>query len=250
MKNKNGSLFCQSLLELKFKDVRLRRVLKKIDENLQSLIADPNAALIVLAYAGQLPPSEMEAFVDYCIKDYKICLVNPMACRIYAKVFGKVSEVERLEIELHLKSIMPQIFDAKCGRELVEVFLTKADSQSLQPLLRRVYDKIEECIQSEDFGYFFAKLSELKKTEVIDEVIDRIFLDGTLSAASMLELINHETVNKVLLTFFTLSSLDSKDKLSHKLTALKQIYPKGFNSPGTKLLSLCENYFSGHPAQV
>lgn len=128
MKNKNGYLFCQSLIELKFRDVRLRRVLKKIDMNLASLIADPYASLIVLSYANLLPPADMQEFVEYCKTDFKICLGNQTACKIFAKVFGKVSDVERLEIELHLKNIMPQVFDAKCGRDLVEVFLNKADN--------------------------------------------------------------------------------------------------------------------------
>jgi hypothetical protein len=53
-------------MQLKFKDVRLRRILKKIDQNLGSLIADENAAQIILTYVTLLPPNEMADFVSYC----------------------------------------------------------------------------------------------------------------------------------------------------------------------------------------
>lgn len=244
MKHKNGYLFCQSLIELKFKDIRLRRVLKKIDSNLASLIADPYAALIVLSYANMLPSADMQAFVDYCKKNFRICLGNQTACKIFAKVYGKVSDVERLEIELHLKNIMPQVFDAKCGRELVEVFLNKADNQSIHPLLKRVYSNLEEYIRSDDFEYFFNKVSELKKTEIIDEIISRIFFDRSLTDNQILALVNNETPNKVLLKFFTLSSFSCKDKLCNKLAMMLKQNPNGFTPPGLKLLSLCDFYFS------
>ena len=247
MKNKNGYLFCQSIIENKFKDIRLRRVLKKIDQNLPELIDDPYASLIVLTYVNLLSSNDMEAFVEYCKTDFMICLTNQTACKIFAKVFLKVSDVERLEIELHLKNIMPQVFEGKGGRELVEVFLIKSDSQSVQPLLKTVHNRLEEYLKQEDFEYFFNKIAELKRTEIIDEMITKVFLEDGLTDKQLLSIINHESANKILLTFFTLSSLQSKDKLCHKLSSLRQLGSNEFTQVGRKLLNLCDFYFSSHP---
>lgn len=188
VKHKYGYLFCQSLIDvvyyftkLKFKDVRLRRILKRLDSNLPELVADENASLVILVYANQLPAADMKEFVEFCKSEYKMCLQSGKACKIFAKVLSKVTDVEKLEIELHLKKIMPQVFDRNEGKELVEVFLSKADPQNLQPLLKQVFDKLTFYIRSEEFDYFFAKLAELKRTDIIDSIIQKIFFDSKIN---------------------------------------------------------------------
>jgi hypothetical protein len=61
------------LKQLKFKDVRLRRILKRIDQGLGTLIANENAAQIILIYVTLLPPNEMADFVSYCQEEVIPC---------------------------------------------------------------------------------------------------------------------------------------------------------------------------------
>lgn len=110
-----------------------------------------------------------------------MCLGNPTACKIFAKVFAKVLDVERLEIELHLKHIMPAVFESNEGKDLVEVFLTKADPQNLGPLKKKVFDNLTAYLRDEHFEYFFSKVCELKRADIVDEIIAKIFLAGTFS---------------------------------------------------------------------
>lgn len=244
VRNKHGALFCQSLIDVKFKDVRLRRVLKRIDKNLPELIQDDTSAQTVLAYVTVLPPAEMADFVEYCKSNFRVCIGSHLACKIFAKVLSKVSDVERLEIELHLKTIMAQIFESKEGVELVEVFITKADTQNMQGLLSRVYGKILGFLKSEDHEYFFAKITELKNREIMNEVISRIFLaPGCPSDQEIVDLVNHEVANRTLLSFFTMTSFDVKDQMRRKLATLQANPAFSFSQNSKKLLSLCENYF-------
>ena len=244
IRNKQGALFCQSLIDVKFKDVRLRRVLKRIDKNLPELIQDETGSQTVLAYVTVLPPAEMADFVEYCKSNFRVCIGNHTACKIFAKVLFKVSDVERLEIELHLKTIMAQIFESKEGVELVEVFVTKADTQNMQGLLSRVYGKILDFLKSEDHEYFFAKITELKNREIMNEAISRIFLaPGCPSDQEIVDLVNHEVANRTLLSFFTMTSFDVKDQMRRKLATLQANPAFSFSQNSKKLLSLCENYF-------
>lgn len=244
IRNKQGALFCQSLIDVKFKDVRLRRVLKRIDKNLPELIQDETGSQTVLAYVTVLPPAEMADFVEYCKSNFRVCIGNHTACKIFAKVLFKVSDVERLEIELHLKTIMAQIFESKEGVELVEVFVTKADTQNMQGLLSRVYGKILDFLKSEDHEYFFAKIAELKNREIMNEAISRIFLaPGCPSDQEIVDLVNHEVANRTLLSFFTMTSFDVKDQMRRKLATLQANPAFSFSQNSKKLLSLCENYF-------
>lgn len=159
--------------------MRLRRILKKIDGNLKELMEDENASQVVLAYASQLPAADLKDLVEYCKTDFKICLRCSTACKVFAKVLGKASDVERLEMELHVKKIMPQVFDLReDGKELVEVFLMKADNQNLQPLLRHAQEKLDMYMKAENLEYFFAKLAELKRTDIIDSIISRVFFEN------------------------------------------------------------------------
>jgi hypothetical protein len=242
--DKNGLLLSQSLIDLKFKDVRLRRSLKRIDSNLKELMADENAPSVILIYANQLPSSDMEDFVEYCKIDYHICLGNSQACKIFAKVYSKVSDVDRLEIELNLKTIMPQIFDGNYGKELVEVFFMKADPQNLLPLRKKLFEKLEIYLTSEEYDYFFLKVVELKKTDLIDAVMTHLFKDGSWSDIRVMEILNHETGYKVILSFFTLASLGAKDLMREKLNEIRKNQGGTFNSYGKKVLCLCDSYFS------
>ena len=244
LSNKHGHLFCQNLLELKFKDVRLRRILKKIDQSLKPLMEDYNSAQIVLAYVTQLPPNEMQDFIEYCQKDPRVCIENSTACKIFAKVYGKVTDLDRLAIEMQLKNIMPQVFNGGYGKELVEIFIVKADIQNLQPLAKKLYDDLPRYLSSEDFEYFFLKVTEIKRQEVIEETISRVFLNNTLDDQSVLSLINNEIANKNILNFFTLASLVIKNKMGAKLKALQTSKGTGINSIGNKLLTFCNDYFS------
>lgn len=244
IKHKNGLLLSQSLIDLKFKDVRLRRSLKGIDKHLKELMADENAPSVILIYANQLPPSDMEDFVEYCKTEYHVCLGNSLACKIFAKVFSKVSDVDRLEIELNLKTIMPQILDGNYGKELVEVFFTKADPQNLLPLKKRLFERLDKYLTSEEYDYFFSKVVELKRTDLIDAVLTKLFKDGSTSDIRVCEIINHETGYKVILSFFTLASLGAKDLMREKLNELRISQGNCFNSFGKKVLSLCDSYFS------
>lgn len=142
---------------------------------------DENASLVVLAYVSQLPQADLKDFVEYCKTEFKICLESPTACKVFAKVLSKVTDVERLEIELHLKKIMPQVFDGREGKELVEAFLTKADNQNLQPLLKQVLDHLEVYMKAEDSEYFFSKLAELKRTDIIDSILSLVFFEKKFS---------------------------------------------------------------------
>ena len=242
--NKHGALFCQTMIDVKFKDVRLRRVLKRIDKNLEKWVQEETSAQTVLTYVTMLPPAEMGDFVEYCKTHSKVCLGNHTACKIFAKVLSKVSDVERLEIELHLKIIMAQIFETKEGVELVEVFVTKADAQNMQGLLSRVYGKISWFLKSEDHEYFFVKIAEVKNLDIINEVISRIFLaPGCPSDQEVVDLVNHEVATRTLLSFFTMTSFDVKDKMRRKLANLRANPAFTFSQNSKKLLSLCENYF-------
>jgi hypothetical protein len=244
IKHKFGLLFSQSLIDLKFKDVRLRRSLKRIDDSLAELMADQQAQLVVLIYANQLPSSDMEDFVEYCKKEYRACLDNPTACRVFAKVFGKVSDVNRLEIELNLKTILPQIFDGGYGKELVEVFFTKADSQNQMPLKKIIFENLPKYLTKEEYEYFFSKAIELKKTDLIDTLMTKIFKGDLLSDKQALEILNNATGYRTILSFFTLASLAAKDLMRVKLIRLRESHQEGFNNFGTKVLTLCNNYFS------
>lgn len=244
IKHKDGLLFSQSLIDLKFKDVRLRRSLKRIDGSLAELMADQHASLVVLIYANQLPSSDMEDFVEYCKKEYRVCLGNPTACKVFAKVFGKVSDVDRLEIELNLKTIIPQIFDGGYGKELVEVFFTKADAQNQQPLMKTLFDNLSRYLTDDDFDYFFSKIIDLKKADLIDTLMTKLFESDTLSDKQMVDLINNETGYRTILSFFTLASLAAKGLMRDRLARLRQAHGEAFNGYGKKVLTLCDNYFS------
>lgn len=242
--HKNGLLLCQNLIDLKFKDVRLRRSLKRIDRSLKELMADEIAPSVILIYANQLPSSDLEDFVEFCKTEYQVCLNNPVACKIFAKVYSKASDVDRLEIELNLKTIMPQIFDGNYGKELVEIFFTKADPQNLLPLKKKLFEYLEKYLTSEEYDYFFSKVVELKRTDLIDSVLNRLFKDGVYADSRVTEILNHETGYKVILSFFTLASLGAKDLMRGKLNELRTAQEGTFNSFGKKVLSLCDSYFS------
>lgn len=244
IKHKNGLLLSQSLIDLKFKDVRLRRSLKRIDKHLNELMVDENAPSVILIYANQLPPSEMEDFVEYCKSEYPVCLGNSIACKIFAKVFSKVSDVDRLEIELNIKTIMPEILDGNYGKELVEIFFIKADPQNLLPLKKMLFERLDKYLISEEYDYFFSKAVELKRTDLIDSVLIRLFKDRSFSDTRVFEIINHETGYKVILSFFTLASLGAKDLMRQKLNEIRANQEDAFTSFGKKVLSLCDSYFS------
>lgn len=142
---------------------------------------DENSSLVVLAYVSQLPAAEMKDFVEYCKMEFLICLKSATACKVFAKVLSKVSDVERLEIELNLKKIMPKLFELREGKELVEAFLTKADNQNLQPLLRHILDNLEIYMKADELEYFFSKLAELKRTDIIDFIVSRVFFENLFS---------------------------------------------------------------------
>lgn len=243
IKHKNGLLFSQSLIDLKFKDVRLRRSLKHIDKSLGELMADDHAPHVILIYANQLPASDMEDFVDYCKSEFRICLDNPIACKVFAKVFGKVSDVGRLEIELNLKTIVPQIFDGGIGRELVEMFFTKADQQNLLPLRRTLFENLPKYLTNEDYEYFFTKVAELKKTELIDALLAKCFKDKSMGDDQLTMILNNGTGYKIILSFFTLASMSAKDLMRVKLDDLRKSQAVAFNNLGKKVLTLCDNYF-------
>lgn len=244
IKHKNGLLFSQSLIDLKFRDVRLRRCLKRIDGSLEELMAEQHAPLVVLTYANQLPPSDMEDFVEYCKKEYRVCIDNPIACRVFAKVFGKVSDVDRLEIELKIKTIMPQIFDGGYGKELVEMFFTKADTQNQLPLKKVIFANLLKYLTHEDYEYFFAKVIEQKKADLIDTLMTNIFKGDFLSDNQVIEVLNNSTGYRTILSFFTLSSMTAKDIMRVKLIKLRESHGSSINNYGNKVITLCDNYFS------
>jgi len=244
IKHNNGLLFSQNLIELKFKDVRLRRTLKRIDKNLAELMADQNAPQVVWAYANQLPSSDMEDFVEYCKKEYRVCIDNPSACKVFAKVFSKVSDVDRLEIELNMKTIIPQIFDGGYGKELVEVFFTKADPQNQLPLKKTIFENLPKYLTKDDYEYFFAKATEQKKTDLIDTLMTKIFKGNLLSDKQVLQILNNPTGYRTILSFFTLASLTAKDQMRVKLVKLRELHSSDFNNFGNKVSSLCDSYFS------
>ena len=244
IKHKNGLLLSQSLIDLKFKDVRLRRSLKRIDDNLADLMADQYAPLVVLTYANQLPSSDMEDFVEYCKKEFRVCIHNPTACRVFAKVFGKVSDVDRMEMELNIKTIMPQIFDGSYGNELVEVFFSKADPQNQMSLKQTIFDNLPKYLTKDSYVYFFLKAIEQKKTDLIDTLMAKIFKGDSFSDKQVLDILNNSTGYRTILSFFTLTSLMAKDLMRVKLIKLRESHDSQFNIFGTKVLTLCDNYFS------
>lgn len=66
MKDKHAYQFCTNLLELRFKDVRLRRALKQVDDTIDTLVQNEFASIFLLSYAHYLPGNEMAPFVAYC----------------------------------------------------------------------------------------------------------------------------------------------------------------------------------------
>ncbi len=164
----------------------------------------------------------------------KVCLENGSICKIFAKVYSKVSDVERLAIEIQLKNIMPHVFDGGYGRDLVEIFVMKADIQNMQPLCKKIYEDLSRYIASEDFEYFFSKVADAKRTEIVEETIFKLFLSNSVDDQSIISLLNHEVANKNILNFWTLASLQTKNKLGAKLTALKASKGSGFNSLGSR----------------
>lgn len=241
--HKHGLLFSQSIIDLRFRDVRLRRSLKRIDQNLAFLMADDHAPHVILIYVSQLSSADLGAFVDYCKHEYRMCLDNPVACKVFARVFGKVSDVDRLEIELNLKSILPQIFDRGGGRELVEVFFSKADPQNQISLRKKVFENLPKYLTHEDYEYFFSKVAELKKTELIDALLTKCFADQSVHDADLLAILNNTTGYKTILSFFTLASMPAKDLMRVKLNELRQTHAAAFNFCGQKVVNLCDSYF-------
>lgn len=207
-------------------------------------MVDENAPLVILIYANQLPSSDMEDFVEYCKSEYKVCLGNSIACKIFAKVLGKVSDIDRLEIELNLKTIMPQIFDGNYGKELVEIFFTKCDGQNLLPLKKHLFEHLYKYLMGDEYEYFFSKVTELKKIDIIDSLITKVFQDVSFTDTQILEVLNHEIGYKVILSFFTLASLGAKEQMRLRLIELRKLKEAGFNNFGKKVLSLCDSYFS------
>lgn len=240
----HGCLFCQSLIEFKYKDVRLKRFMKQIDDNIYRLINDEYGVQVVLTYVTQVPQAELSDMVKFFKKEYKLCVGRPIVCKILAKVFTKASDVERLELELLLKHLIFQLFEASSGKELVESFITKADPKNLQPFLQRVLEQLPDFLGSEEHEYFFTRMAELKRLSFVDQVLSSIFVAEKAPASQIVNLLNHPTASQTFLSFFTLASIEVKQGMRQSVSKLKQEEPSKLGPVGQKVLSLCDIYFS------
>lgn len=71
VKDQYGIKYCQKIVEVKFKDKRVKRTIKRLVNHLEDFIMDKYASLCVLSYVNQTTGDELNTIAEFCKENVK-----------------------------------------------------------------------------------------------------------------------------------------------------------------------------------